>query len=283
MPNVKSSSMEDSFSKRLRRGDKLYGTLIVSPSPRWPEQIAKLGLDFVFIDTEHIALDRSELSWMCQTYKALGLYPIVRILSPDPFLATAALDGGACGIVAPYVETADQARELMGAVKLRPIKGRKLKQFLEQAESPSPSLQAYLDTSTANNTLILNIESVEGIQNMNEILEVEGVDGVLIGPHDLSCSLEIPEDYRHPEFDAAVRNIIQTARQNGRGAGIHAIMGSKGLDLESAWIEAGANFILHSADLIAAVDSLKSEFEILKAGDSDRNKTSEKPNESINI
>ena len=283
MPNVKSSSMEDSFSKRLRRGDKLYGTLIVSSSPRWPEQIAKLGLDFVFIDTEHIALDRSELSWMCQTYKALGLYPIVRILSPDPFLATAALDGGACGIVAPYVETADQARELMGAVKLRPIKGRKLKQFLEQAESPSPSLQAYLDASTANNTLILNIESVEGIQNMNEILEVKGVDGVLIGPHDLSCSLEIPEDYRHPKFDAAVRKIIQSTRQNGRGAGIHAIMGSKGLDLESAWIEAGANFILHSADLIAAVDSLKSEFEILKAGDSDRNKTSEKPNESINI
>ena len=55
--------MTDTFSDRLRKGEKLYGTLIVSPSPRWPEQFAKIGLDFVFIDTEHIALDRAELSW----------------------------------------------------------------------------------------------------------------------------------------------------------------------------------------------------------------------------
>ncbi|MDB2499637.1 aldolase/citrate lyase family protein [bacterium] len=258
--------MTDSFSNRLRQGEKLYGTLIVSSSPRWPEQIAKLGLDFVFIDTEHIALDRSELSWMCQTYKALGMYPIVRILSPDPFLATAALDGGACGIVAPYVETADQARELMGAVKLRPIKGKKLKQLLDKSETASDHLQDYMQEGSKENSLILNIESIEGMQNLDKILEVEGVDGVLIGPHDLSSSLEIPEDYRHPEFNKAVCKIIQTARAKHRGAGIHAIMGARGLDLESGWIEAGANFILHSADIIAAMDSLHSEFNTLKSG-----------------
>ncbi|QXD26199.1 aldolase [Opitutia bacterium ISCC 51] len=258
--------MTGTFSDRLRQGEKLYGTLIVSPSPRWPEQIAKLGLDFVFIDTEHIAIDRAELSWMCQTYKALGMYPIVRILSPDPFLATAALDGGACGIVAPYVETADQARDLMGAVKLRPIKGKKLNQLLHKSETASDCLQEYMKEGTKENSLILNIESAEGIQNLDEILEVEGVDGVLIGPHDLSSSLEIPEDYRHPEFDKSVCKIIQTAREKSRGAGIHAIMGAKGLDLEQSWIEAGANFILHSADIIAAVDSLNSEFKTLKAG-----------------
>ena len=89
---------------------------------------------------------------------------------------------------------------------------------------------------------------------------------MLIGPHDLSSSLEIPEDYRHPEFDKSVCKIIQTAREKSRGAGIHAIMGAKGLDLEQSWIEAGANFILHSADIIAAVDSLNSEFKTLKAG-----------------
>lgn len=272
--------MTTHFSDKLRRGDKLYGTLIVSPSPRWPEQIAKLELDFVFIDTEHIALDRSELSWMCQTYKALGLYPIVRILSPDPFLATAALDGGACGIVAPYIETAEQARQLMGAVKLRPIKGEKLSQILNETESPSEPLDDYIKANSQNNTLILNIESVEGIKNMEEILTVEGIDGVLIGPHDLSCSLEIPEDYRHPKFDEAVRKIIQTARHKRRGAGIHAIMGARGLDLEMKWVEAGANFILHSADLIAAVDSLKSEFKTLRSSECN---SAEDSTDSINI
>ncbi|MBT3481466.1 MAG: aldolase, partial [Opitutales bacterium] len=80
-------------------GEKVFGTLIVSPSPRWPEAVRGCGLDFVFIDTEHIAIDRADLSWMCQTYAALGLPPIVRIPSPDPYTATMALDAGAAGIV----------------------------------------------------------------------------------------------------------------------------------------------------------------------------------------
>src|SRR3982751_3036250 len=101
-------------SQQLRaalRGDqRVIGTLIVSDSPRWPGQIAQIGLDFVFIDTEHVALDRIPLAWMCQAYTALGLPAIVRIPSPDPFAATMALDAGAAGIVAPYVETVAQVQ-----------------------------------------------------------------------------------------------------------------------------------------------------------------------------
>ncbi len=258
--------MKNNFSERLRRGDKLYGTLIVSPSPLWPENIAKLDLDFVFIDTEHIALDREKLAWMCHTYRAYGLYPIVRILSPDPFLACRALDGGAAGIIAPYVESPQQARDLVGAVKLRPIKGKKLQEFLAQKESPSPILEKYLANRTGQNTLILNIESVEGMQRMDEILDVGGVDGVLIGPHDLSCSLDMPEDYRNPEFDKAVCHIIRKARSRGVGAGIHCVMGSDSLDLEQRWIETGANFVLHSADIVAAMETLRREIGLLKTG-----------------
>ena len=95
------------LKRRLRAGERAYGTLIVSPSPRWPDMVAKLGLDFVFIDTEHIAIDRDRLSWMCQTYRGLGLPPLVRIPSPDPYQACMVLDGGAAGVIAPYLETAD--------------------------------------------------------------------------------------------------------------------------------------------------------------------------------
>ena len=65
--------------QRLRTGEKVFGVLIVSPSPRWPDAVRACGLDFVFIDTEHVALDRAQLAWMCQTYAALGLPPLVRI------------------------------------------------------------------------------------------------------------------------------------------------------------------------------------------------------------
>ena len=161
--------MAKSFSDKLRDGEKLYGTLIVSPSPRWPENIAKLGLDFVFIDTEHIALGRETLSWMCQTYKALGLPPIVRIISPDPYLACAALDGGASGIIAPYVESEDQVRELVGAVKRRPLKGEKLKNALNGKTRVGSVLENYMEKAASQNTLIVNIESEAGIDRNNRV------------------------------------------------------------------------------------------------------------------
>ena len=75
----------------LRDGHTVYGTLIVSPSPHWLAAMRRVGLDYVFIDTEHIVLDRSVVSWMCQAYDALGIAPIVRIPSPDPYAAVQVL------------------------------------------------------------------------------------------------------------------------------------------------------------------------------------------------
>ncbi|MDP6451302.1 MAG: aldolase/citrate lyase family protein, partial [Lentisphaeria bacterium] len=115
----------------LRSGQRVYGTLIVSHSPRWLERIDDAGLDFVFIDTEHVPLDRCDLSWMCTAYQARGLPPVVRVPSPDPYIASTVIDAGACGVIAPYIESVNEVKDLVGAVKLRPIKGRKLADFLE--------------------------------------------------------------------------------------------------------------------------------------------------------
>jgi 4-hydroxy-2-oxoheptanedioate aldolase len=202
------------------------------------------GLDFVFIDTEHIALDRGQVSWMCQTYARMGLAPIVRIPSPDPFEATKMLDGGAAGIIAPYVETAAQAQALRGAVKLRPIKGRRLEERL--AGTPFESELEEYARGRNGQALILNIESVPAMEALDEILAVPDLDAVLIGPHDLSCSLGIPEQYAHPRFREAVRTIFQKARSAGIGAGIH-FWGD--LQLEADFVRDGANMLIHSADI----------------------------------
>ncbi|MCD6394306.1 MAG: aldolase, partial [Planctomycetes bacterium] len=145
--------------QNLLSGQTVLGTLIVSPSPRWPDSVRGCGLDFVFIDTEHIAIDRAQLSWMCQTYAAIGLPPLVRIPSPDPYSATMVLDGGAAGIIAPYVETARQTQVLHGAVKLRPLKGHKLEQILEGVKIES-QLDTYISDGAKDRLLIVNIESV---------------------------------------------------------------------------------------------------------------------------
>jgi 2-keto-3-deoxy-L-rhamnonate aldolase RhmA len=250
------------LSLALRTGGPVFGTLIVSPSPKWPSALADSGLDFVFIDTEHIALDRAQLSWMCQAYQQLNLAPLVRIPEPNPNLATMALDGGAAGIVAPYVETAEQVRSLVGAVKCRPLKGQKLKELLN-GHAAEPTLQSYLDKHNAQNVLIVNVESLPAVEALDEILSVHGLDGVLIGPHDLSCSLGIPEQYEHPLFEKTVRKIINAARDKQVGAGIH-FWGS--MEQEVAWIKAGLNMLIHSGDILLFAKHLHQELQAIKAG-----------------
>ncbi len=256
-------SPSQSFCQRLHEPTRLYGTLIVSPSPHWVPITAGLGLDFVFIDTEHIPLDREKLAWMCQAYRAVGLPPIVRIPSPDPFQACMVLDGGAAGIIAPYVESAAQVRELVGATKKRPLKGHTLAAVLG-GEKLDPHLDGYIAKGAATRTLIVNIESVPAIAALDEILAVEGLDGVLIGPHDLSTSLGIPEQYEHPKFLEACDVIIRKARARSLGAGVHVIYEKNRSEHEARWAQLGANFIVHGGDILFFSEGIRREIGALK-------------------
>jgi 4-hydroxy-2-oxoheptanedioate aldolase len=223
--------------------------------------VAGVGLDFVFIDTEHMPIQREQLAWMCQTYHALHLAPIVRIPEPDPYRACMALDGGAAGIIAPYVESAAQVRALRGAVKFRPLKGRRLYHALEGRETLEEDLTAYLDQSNAGRVMIVNIESVPALEALDEILDVPDIDALLVGPHDLSLNLGFPEQYHHPAFQEAVRTIIRKARARRVGVGIHF---SFGIDQEIAWAKEGANLILHSSDLFLVRDALTADLETFR-------------------
>ena len=231
--------------KALHEGQRVYGTLVVSSSPRWPDAIQSSGLDFVFIDTEHTSLTADQVSWMCQAYSRAGLAPIVRIPSPDPNRAANVIDTGAAGVVAPYVETVEQANALRGAVRLRPLKGFRRDEIL--AGKPIESeLETYLTSRNDAHSLIINVESVPAIAALDELLATPGIDGVLIGPHDLSCSLGIPEQYDHPEFMEAVKTIFRKARERTIAAGIH-FTGNTEKQVE--FLNAGATMLIHSADV----------------------------------
>lgn len=252
------------FVNSLRSGKKVFGTLITVHAPKWPEAVAAIGLDFVFIDMEHVALDRTQVSYMCRAYQALDLAPIVRIPSPDPYEASKMLDGGACAIVAPYIEDPEQVRQLVGAVKYKPLKGKKLQEALNSNTSLESELLDYVREHNAGKALIVNIESVPAMEALDEILEVEGLDAILIGPHDLSCSLGIPEQYQNEKFIQAVEETISKGIQKGIGVGIHVTYHS-GLQQEIAWAQNGVNLIIHSADIIAFQNAMHNEINAFKS------------------
>ena len=214
----------------------------------WPPVVARAGLDFVFLDTEHNALERQTVSWMCRAYGAAGLATLVRIPAPDPYQAAMALDGGADAVLAPYIETPEQVRALRGAVRLRPLKGERMEEGLNEAGALDPETSRYLEERNAGRSLLINIESVPGIERLDEILGAGGVDGVIVGPHDLSVNLGIPEQYHHARFEEAVRTVLEACLRHGVSMGVHAFWDS--LEQQIAWARAGANIVLHSADLL---------------------------------
>jgi 4-hydroxy-2-oxoheptanedioate aldolase len=241
------------FVTRLRGGKRLYGTLVVSSSPLWPPAVKKAGADFVFIDTEHMPLDRATVAQMCLAYSSLGLPPLVRIPSPDPYEACKVLDGGAAGVLAPYIEHPEQVRNLVGATKLRPLKGQRLEEALNDRNCLGSELNDYLNRRNAGRFLMINVESVPAMKRLDEILAVPGLSGVIIGPHDLSVSLGLPEQYDNPRFDEAVEEIVSKVREKGLGIGIHF---PEDPNLQIKWAQKGLNIILHSSDTLLFRQSL---------------------------
>ena len=264
--------------KSLHSDNRAYGTCTVSPTPRWPVAFKNAGLDFLFIDTEHNALDRNQLGWMCRTYAAMGIAPIVRIPAPDPYQATVALDDGATGVVAPYVETVDQVQALRGAIKHRPLKGERLTARLG-GKSISGELDDYMAEHNASHVFIINIESQPAIDRLDELLTVPELDGVLIGPHDLSCNLGVPEQYDHPDFLAAVETIFTKARERKLGAGIH-FWGEP--EKQAELLKMGANFLIHSADLLLVRKHLTRELQQIRSLMGDGG-TGRDPGDKVNI
>ncbi len=257
--------MNTSLAQKIKSGQNVYGTCIVSTSPIWSNVVVGAGLDFVFIDTEHIPIERGEMASMCHTYKALNLPALVRIPEPDPYLACMARDAGAIGVIAPYVETVSQVLDLVGAVKYRPLKGERLKRVLH-GEKPEPELQQYLNKYNAGSLCIINIESRRAIENLDSLLDVPGLDAIIIGPHDLSINMGLSEQYDHPEYEKAVQEIIKRTRAKGLAAGIHFPAGP---ERQIKWMKEGVNIVLHSSDMFLFQQKLNEDMEKIKAAAGD--------------
>jgi 2-keto-3-deoxy-L-rhamnonate aldolase RhmA len=238
----------EQIRQRLLTGQRVYGTHIVSfANPITTKLASELEFDFVFICTEHMPVDRTELSLMCQYWSTKGISPIVRIPYPSAHLASMAIDGGAQGIVAPYVETVEEVKDIVGAVRYRPIKGEFLRDILSGRRKPNDKLMNFYKKFTKDTFLIIGVESVPAINRLEELISIEGVDGVFLGPHDITCSMEIPEEYENPQFVTTIVDVIKRCRRAGKGVGIHMDLA---LPRAKPFLDAGMNFMLHLADII---------------------------------
>lgn len=244
----------------LRGGQRVFGTMLTAAAPHWCDLLAGTGIDWVFLDTEHIPANREAIGWLCRAYAARGVAPLVRIPEPDAQQAAMALDAGAHGVIVPYVESAAQVREVAGATHYRPLKGERRDAALRGELDPTTA--RYLADFNRHAVLACQVESVAGLRNLDEILAVPELDAVFIGPHDLSVSLGVPEQWDSPVLDAAVREILTRTRAAGRGAGFHWWLD---WSVATPWVgESGANFVSYSSDIAQITASLAPGIERLR-------------------
>jgi 4-hydroxy-2-oxoheptanedioate aldolase len=248
----------DVIREKLHRGETVYGTHVAGWSNALvPRLLGNTPLDFAFVCNEHMPVDRAETAALCQQFSGLGVSPIVRISRPCPFEAAMALDGGADGIVAPYIETPEEVRAIIGAVHYRPIKGRQLREFLGGVRQPNQATRRFLRRFNRHQYVILGIESVAAYENLDALIGIEGVDGVFMGPHDLSVSLEAPEEWSNPALHRTIEDTIVRCRAAHVGVGVHLSTAVFSLDQIKRLIALGMNWILDGADVTLAMHNMQ--------------------------
>ena len=252
----------EELKAKTRAGGIVYGTMLsVARNPRWAATIAGLGLDYVIIDSEHAPRGRSEIADLIAGLGGVDVVPIVRVPIPSSHYITMALDAGAQGILAPYCETPDEVREVVGASKWRPLKGELLRRVVEQGEFPSDASREYLERRNRNGVCIVGIESVPAMEALEEIVAIEGVDAIFVGPNDLSISLGVPDQYDHPKYEAALRTIIATCQARNVPVLIH----HQTAELSQKWLREGARFVLHCTETRAMHNAFRADFSAIRA------------------
>lgn len=214
--------MKDFFSKN--NGECSIGSWISIGDPFVTEIMAKSGFQWLVVDLEHSAISITSAARLIQIVDLCGTIPLVRMPGHAPLLVKRVLDIGAKGIITPMINTADDAVNAYRAIKYQPEGHRGVGLFRAQGFGQSGAFEKYFQEVEHNKLLnIIQIEHVKGVENLSSILETGIVDGVFIGPYDLSCSIGCPGQFEDPAFQFLLSEIHDACESYQIGVGIHLV------------------------------------------------------------
>lgn len=199
------------FRSRLIAGSNVFGTFVKTPTPHATEMLGLLGFDFVIFDQEHAPLDRAALDMMILGARASNVAGIVRVGDPGEANILSVLDCGAAGVLVPHVATAQKAREVVDACRYR--SGRRgFANTTRAGGYGSVPFSEHMDAQDAEVSCIAMIEDVSALDEIDEIVKVEGIDAIFIGRGDLTAAIGAPS-MTSPETHRLVEPIMAAARK----------------------------------------------------------------------
>ncbi|MCB0188622.1 MAG: hypothetical protein KDE31_30340 [Caldilineaceae bacterium] len=240
--------------ERMAAGEVPVGHMIGEFGTRGIAQIVdNADLDFVIIDTEHAPFTIAQLADLAAWFKVTSIAPFVRIPQVDYHFIARALDAGLLGIMVPNVKTAAQAKAIVDAAKYAPLGDRGVILGNAQTDYKGAVASEFLPRANENTTIICQIESVEGWENLEAIASTPGIDVLWVGHFDLTNSMGIPGQFDDPRFHAALKKVVETAKKHGLGAGIQPASVAQAQE----WMAVGFNVISYSIDIVVYANALK--------------------------
>jgi 2-dehydro-3-deoxyglucarate aldolase/4-hydroxy-2-oxoheptanedioate aldolase len=252
----------NSVKQKLRDGEAAVGTMVFEFNTSGIGRIiAETGAEFVLFDMEHTGWSIETIRELMATARAADVVPLVRVPATEYHFLARVLDIGAMGIMVPMVETEEQAQRIADSCRYPPVGRRGAAFGVAHDDYTGGDVLAKMQQANDNVLLIAQIETARGLENVEQIAAVDGIDILWIGQFDLSISLGIPGQFDHPKFQAAVKRIVDVATQNGKAAGYMALSVDEACQLH----ERGFRAIAYSGDLWIYQQALKTSIEAIRS------------------
>ena len=232
------------LKEKLCRGESAIGTFMKLLDPCVPELLALAGFDFFVLDSEHVAVDRAALTNIVRAADTVGITPIVRVNENRQVEILQNLDLGYAGVQVPNVDTGRQAADLVSYVKYTPLGIRGLSPSVRACDYGTCPVEEYIRTANENTLVVAHCETRESVRNIDDVLKVDGVDVIFIGPMDLSQSYGVPGCPGEPEVAEAIETVTRKTLAAGKAVG--TVAGTP--QAAKALIQKGVQYILLSSD-----------------------------------
>lgn len=243
----------NTFRDKIKNGEDVYGMFMKTNDPMFVEAVGISGFDYVILDMEHGPVTIENQQNNIRAAEARNMVPIIRLKDRGENTIGKALDIGAYGIQVPQINNAEEARRVVKYAKFYPYGMRGVCRFVRAADYSNMDRYEYFNSSK-DILIILQLEGIDAIRNLDEILEVDGVDILFIGPYDLSQSLGIPGQVNNPKVVNAMKDIVKKAKDKGKVVGTFVDTHD---DLVM-WRNIGIQYLSYSVDVGVFIDACKS-------------------------
>lgn len=251
MPNLK---------KKLEAKELTVGTWVTIPNQAIIEILSTAGFEWITLDIEHSAVSIESVQNLLGHIQGNGMQGLVRVSKNEEVVIKRVMDAGAEGVIVPMIKSKTDAEQAVSFVKYPPVGTRGV--GLSRAQKYGTDFESYKKWTNSESVVIAQIEHIEAVKNLESILKVDGIDGIIVGPYDLSASMGYPGEYHREDVKKALEEVARIAKQSDKSLGFHVIDSQFNKLKEK--IDIGYTFLAFSLDFFFLGDRAREEMSKLK-------------------